>query len=126
MAVNDKKTRFPTVADGAARSIAGPTEGWADVTTSTTDEYVNLELYAGRYVTIEATSADHFVLFINESDFEKATPTTITTGAVATVGDPCPRTVVAGTSIDVVVPSGRTVLVYRTVSGTGKLRVTRS
>lgn len=119
MATNE--TKFPTVPAGAAQSVAGPTQGWADASTSTTEEYIDLSAWRGHYVTIEAETVDHYIAFTT------AASGTIVTGAAATVGTALvPRTVVAGQSIDVVVPKGAPFLVYRTVSATGLLRAVRS
>lgn len=116
-------TNFPVVSRGAADSVAAPTEGWADVTTTTTSEEVNLSAYGRRYVYIEATGDDHYIIFTNTSG------QAIVTGTAATVGTAAvPRLVPvgAGRGISVVVPEKYSIMRYRAVSGTGALRVTRT
>lgn len=121
MAVRDnKKTDFPVVPDGASRSIVGPTVGWCDATTSTSDENVSMSAWAGHYITIEAITADHYIAFSDDP------AETIETGAASVNTLAVPRTIPAGQSIDVVVPKGSYYLIYRTVSGTGILRAVRS
>lgn len=120
MANKNSRSSFSTVPDGASRSIAGPSVGFADVATSTTDESADLSDWAGTYVTIEAFTGDHFFAF---SD---VTGDTIHTTAAVVGTAMVPRTVKEGTSVDVVVPRGRPFLTYRTVTGAGVLRVTRS
>ena len=116
------KTKFPSVSYGAANSIAAPTEGWADATTTTTPENIDLTAWAGSYITIECETDDHYVLFDTDGS------TTIQAGAQATVGSgDVPRTIYSGApNPPMVVPPGKPFLVYRAVAATGTLRVTRS
>lgn len=115
------QTKFPTVPAGAAHSIVGPTQGWCDASTSTSDETIDLSVWAGHYITLEAETADCYVAFTNDAT------DTIVTGVAATVGTAMvPRTVSVGVAVDVVVPKGASIMVYRTVSGTGVLRAVRS
>jgi hypothetical protein len=116
------KTNFPTVPDGAARSVAGPTQGWCDAGTSASEEYINLSAWAGHYITIEAETEDHYVAFTT------AAAGTIVDGVAATVGTALvPRTIYADTpNPPMVVPPGATFLAYRTIANAGVLRITRS
>lgn len=107
-----------TVSEAAARSIVGPTVGWSDASTSTTDEEIDLSAWAGRYVRIEVYTADHYICFTDTSG------SAITTGVAATVGTVMvPWTIAAGDSIQCVVPTSATILVYRTTAATGGIRV---
>lgn len=106
------------VAPGQAQSVQGATVGFCDATTSVSDERVDLSTWAGRYVKIYCESADHYFCF-SASDTE-----TIETGAqvvgTLAVAD---RVDQGGQGVHVVVPVNAPILVYRTVSGAGVLRV---
>lgn len=106
-----------TVEDAAARSVAGPTEGWI-LSTSTTTAYLDLSSMAGRYVTLYADAAVHLVAFGTTNSFSLVkTATGGTKTAAAAYKIP------AGTHIHLVVPRGYTFLAYEASTGTDLLRV---
>lgn len=119
--------KAPVVGDGAARSVAAPGPGFADVTTTTTDEVVDLTQYAGVYVRIQVTGDDHYV------SFQEATGGTNSTAANALDAsgffqdDDIPEIIPANEYRDYVVPRKRPFLTYRSVSTTGgAIRIWRS
>lgn len=107
-----------TVADAHARSVTGPTVGFCDATTTTTDESVDLSAWAGRYVEIYCEGDDHYVCFSASS------AETIETGAqaVGTAAVPI-RIYVGQAGVHRLVPRKATFLIYRAVAGTGVIRV---
>lgn len=95
----------------------GPTQGFCDATTSTTTEYVDLSDWIGRPIRITCETADHYISFGDVTSF------TMDVDA-ATLGSEyvaMPVTTTAG--YDCVVPTGHPFLGYRTISGTGIIRV---
>lgn len=123
------RTNYPTVPDGAARSVAGPIGGLADATLSTTNETFDLSDVAGDgtirtwegfYIELHSDVDCLFVFSDDDTD-------TITTGAAATFTDTVPALLPANTPVHVVVPGGKPILIYRTVSASsGTIRVRRS
>ena len=105
------------VASAEAWSVNGPTVGFADVTTSTSDENVDLSTWKGRYVEITTTTAAHYILFDSDGT------TTIETGAGAVGDTDIPGIIAADSSKHMIVPVSNPFLIYRTVSGTGEIRV---
>ena len=106
-----------TVAAAAAQSVQGPTVGFADVTTTTSVESVDLSAWADRYVTIACEDEDHYICF--------GTTISLSAGAVGTAGIPR-RITKDNEGRDFVVPRNAATLYYRAVSGTGKIRVSPS
>ncbi len=139
------RTNFPTASSGAADSIAAPTIGWCS-TTSTTDAHLDLGRtpdhddalrgvgFDGSYITLEAETEDCYVLFsdnIAETiDVDASVGTVTVEGSrniLTTAAIDVPRTIYAGVpNPPMLVPRGKTVMIYRTGSGTGLLRFTRS
>lgn len=113
--------RYPTVPDGAARSVAGPTEGFADVTTSTTAESFDLSAWAGRYVKIYCETQAHYFAFVATA--ATALNESAATSATAAVVD---RLEAGGDGVQVVVPGSHPFLKYKAITGTGTIRVIRS
>lgn len=107
------------VADAHARSVMGGQVGWADVTTSTSEETVDLSAWAGLYVLIECEIDDHYFAFMADA----ATALDTDAAAVGTVG--VPEIVHTGSEgKHRVVPEDRPILRYRTlVSAAASLRV---
>lgn len=122
------RSKYSVVPDGAARSVAGPSEGWADVTTSTTAESIDLSIYAGMYVEIQVEDQAHYVAFVESAATALATGAagTVSSGALTAAAAAVPRKIPADGSIHRVVPAGAPILKYATLTGTGKIRVLRS
>ena len=104
-----------------ALSVAGPTVGFCDASTSTTTEYVDLSDYVDRYVTITCETANHYVCFVaNDS-------ATLDTDAASLGTENVVFPVIAvdngGQGVPFVVPKAKPFLAYRTISSTGLLRV---
>ena len=119
-----QSAKFHTVSDGAARSVAGPSSGgFADITTSTTDEAADLEDFVGHYVYIEGEIEDHWIGFSDDI----AATIDITANTVAD-DDLVPRGVPAGLGSGIHVVVTRRYCIYRGVAGAGAatLRITRS
>lgn len=109
----------PLVGEGAARTLLAPLGGMQDMATTTTVARLLIPTtWFGRYVEVEVAGADHYVV-----------AGTATSGIVTTtqtsVNSEVPIVIVAGVPRQFVWPSdgSRTHLVYRTVSGTGQIRI---
>lgn len=106
------------VSISAAASVVGPTVGFCDATTSTTDEDVDLTEWAGRYVDIYCETEDHYVYFADATGGAAV----LTAQSVGTVAIPA-RINKAGEGKGFVVPKEAPFLTYRAVTGTGIIRV---
>lgn len=115
MAFRKTNSKNPSVSDGHARSVVGNQVGFSEDSDGTTDT-VDLSLWQGRYVTIQAETADHYVAW-------GATAGTIdvddATAGTALVG----RLLPAGGEHSCIVPPGAPVFHWRTTTGTGRVRV---
>ncbi len=111
-------TTKPTVSDSAALTVGIPSVGIADVTTSTTDEYLDLSAFVGKYVTITCEDQKHYIAACEAT----GTPT-ITLAAATTptkyVGFP----IAADIPFHCVPSRDLPRLIVRTATGTGKIRV---
>lgn len=114
-------TQKNVVAEADALSVALPSVGLADVTTSTADEYFDLSPFIGKYVTVSVEDQVHFIAACEAT----GTPT-ISLAAATTptkyVGFP----VAPGQPMNFVVSRDFPRLIYRTATSTGKIRVHRT
>lgn len=112
-------SRVGTVSPASAATRYGPTVGYADASTSTSQESVDLSAYEGTYVLIWGESADHYCAFAENSSVSMD----VDAAALGTAAVPFPVASGAAGAVEFVVPRKRTVLLYRTISGSGTLRV---
>lgn len=124
-----------SVSDAEARSVHGPRKGFCDTSTSTTQEYLDLRAYAGKYIKIVVATVDHWVCFgVNQTFTMDIDALAMVAGDSTVNGDPYPRFAESCAErvkaddlngIEVVVPPDAPYLSYRTVSATGEIRVYR-
>jgi len=105
------------VNDKEARSVTGPSEGMADVNTSTTVEYLNLTAYAGRYVRISVRGDAHYLSFGDSGSF------TMNVGGATTSTAYVAFEMADGTAEHFAVPRDNPYLGFRAISGAGVVRV---
>ena len=119
--------KAPVVGDGAARSVAAPGPGFADVTTTQTDEDVDLSAYAGMYVRVQVYGDDHYVSFQEATGGSNSTAANALDSSGLFQDDDIPEIIEANHYRDYVVPRKRPFLTYRSISTTGgEIRVWRS
>ena len=113
-------SQFPTVPDGAARSVAAPTKGVADATVSATNwQGISLSFYQGQYIKMYCEGSDIYYFFAATA---AQTPTD---GVLDNVS--CQDRLFLGTKEHMVVPGRHFLLRYKAVSGTGNvLRILRA
>lgn len=123
-----------TTSDGEARTVHGPRFGFCDATTSTTQEYIDLSAYKGKYIKIVVATVDHWVCFGTSASFTMDIDAAAMVAAApgnghgyVTFADSVAERVKADdlNGIEVVVPPDAPFLSYRTVSATGEIRVYR-
>lgn len=123
-----------TASDGEARTVHGPRFGFCDTSTSTTAEYLDLSAYKGKYIKIVVSTVDHWVCFGVNATFTMDTDAAAMVAAsvnnghpFVTFADSVAERVKADdlNGIEVVVPVEAPFLAYKTVSGTGEIRVYR-
>lgn len=118
--------KAPTVSDGAARSLATPGPGFADVTTTTTDEDLDLTQYIGVYIRVQVYGDAHYVSFQADTGGANSAAANALDADGFFQDDDIPEIIADGDFRDYVVSRGRPFLTYRAVSGTGAIRVWRS
>ncbi len=108
------------VSAAEAHTVESPVEGFCDASTSTSVEYVDLSSYEGGYVTITVETEDHYIAFGPTNSFTMdVDAATVGTNYVA-------FPVATGEKFHCVVHPDNAFLGYRTISGTGIIRVHKS
>lgn len=109
------------VSAAEANTIEAPTVGFADVSTSTSVEYVDLSDYAGGYVTISCETDTHYIAFGPSNSF------TMDVDAAAVGTNYVAFPVTTSEKFSCVVHADNPFMAYRTLtSGAAIIRVHKS